>query len=314
MLGCYIAEIVRKEFEVVVADIERPRVDGVKYTNLDCLKPFSLSDDFEVIIHLAALVGGIQFFTKHPVENIRDNPRMTTNVFDAAIKSKVSQVIYASSSVVYQYQKEFPSTEESVDHFPPPSSAYGLSKLIGERICKIYHEQFGVNYTILRPFNLYGPIEAPDPEYAHVIPELIRKVIAGQYPVEIYGSGEQTRTFTHGRDAARAYLSCITDKNALNETFNVAGNKEIKIYDVLKLIWKITGHSKELKVKRLPPFPHDVLRRFPSNKKIKEKLGWEPVIPFEEGLIETIKAVSGQIYNRDTTLTQDSNNEDCRDN
>lgn len=295
VLGTYIAELLRKEFDIVIADIERPQIPGVKFFKLDCLKPFSLADDFEVIIHLAAFVGGIQFFTKHPVENIRDNPRMTANVFDAAVKSKVRHVIFTSSSVVYQYQTEFPSTEESVCRSPPPDSAYGLSKLIGEHICKAYHEQFGINYTILRPFNIYGPIEAPDPEYAHVIPELVRKVTDGQFPVEIYGNGKQTRTFTHGRDAARAYLSSITNKNAINETFNVSGNEEIKIGDVLKLIWEMTGHSTELRVRHLPPFPHDVRRRFPSNKKIKERLGWEPYIPFNEGLLETVQGIQQRI-------------------
>jgi UDP-glucose 4-epimerase len=291
VLGSYVAELLKEEFDIVVADIERPQIEDVKFVRLDCLKPFSLGDEFEVIIHLAAFVGGIQFFTKHPVENIRDNPRMTANVFDAAVKSKVRHVIFTSSSVVYQYQTEFPYTEESVYRSPPPSSAYGLSKLVGEHLCKAYNEQFGIKYTVLRPFNIYGPKEAPDPEYAHVIPELIRKVLSGQFPVDIFGTGNQTRTFTYGLDAARAYLLSIINKNAVNETFNVSGNNEIKIIEVLKLIWEMTNHTSELRVNNLPPFPHDVERRFPSNEKIKEKLGWKPYIPFEEGLFETIRWV-----------------------
>jgi UDP-glucose 4-epimerase len=295
VLGSYIAEHLRKEFDIVVADLEKPQIENVKFSKLDCLKPFSIADDFEIIIHLAAYVGGIQYFTKHPVENIRDNPRMTANVLDAAVKSRVRHVIFTSSSVVYQYQTEFPSNEESVARSPAPSSAYGFSKLVGEHLCRAYNEQFGIKYTIIRPFNIYGPKEAPDPEYAHVIPELVRKVVAGQFPIEIYGTGNQTRTFTHGRDAARAYFFSITNKNAINETFNVSGNKEVKIIDVLKQIWKMTGHTTKLGIKHLPPFSHDVQRRFPSNRKIKEKLGWEPYIPFEEGLLETVKWIRSTI-------------------
>jgi UDP-glucose 4-epimerase len=290
-LGNYIVELLRHEFEIVVADIVRPQVDGVRFVKADLRKPFSLSEDFEVCIHLAAYVGGIQYFTKHPVENIRDNPKMTANMLDAAVNSKLDHVIFTSSSVIYQHQTDFPTHEDSVLHSPPPSSAYGMSKLVGEYLCKAYNEQFGLKYTILRPFNIYGPIEAPDPEYAHVIPELIRKVLGGQFPIEIYGTGNQTRTFTHGRDAARAYLLSIKNKDAVNETFNVAGNEEIKVIDVLRRIWDLTGHTQELKIRRLPPFPHDVQRRFPSNQKILKKLKWKPYISFEDGLLETIQWV-----------------------
>jgi nucleoside-diphosphate-sugar epimerase len=293
VLGQYITDLLKQEFnDIVVADIVKPEINNnnnVKFVKVDLREPFSISEDFEVCIHLAAYVGGIQFFTKHPVENIRDNPKMTANALDAAVNSKLDHVIFTSSSVVYQHQTEFPTNEESVLRSPPPSSAYGMSKLVGEYLCKAYNEQFGLKYTILRPFNIYGPEESPDPNYAHVIPELARKVLSGQFPVEIYGSGDQTRTFTHGRDVAQAYHLTIKNKNALNETFNVSGNEEIKIIDVLRLIWNMAGHTEELKVKHLPPLPHDVQRRFPSNRKIFEKLGWQPNIPFKDGLQETIE-------------------------
>lgn len=289
VLGNYIVELLRQEYEIVIADIVRPEIDDIKFVKVDLRKPFSLSEDFEVCIHLAAYVGGIQYFTKHPVENIRDNPKMTANMLDAAVNSKLNHVIFTSSSIIYQHQTEFPTNEESVLRSPPPSSAYGMSKLVGEYLCKAYNEQFGLKYTILRPFNIYGPKEAPDPEYAHVIPELVRKVLSGQFPIELYGTGNQTRTFTNGKDAAHAYLLSIKNKNAINETFNVSGNEEIKIIEVLRLIWNMTGHMQELKIKHLPPFPHDVQRRFPSNQKILEKLNWRPHISFKDGLLETIE-------------------------
>jgi nucleoside-diphosphate-sugar epimerase len=298
VLGGYLASALKDEYEgdIVIADVTKPdHIQGSSFVHLDLRKPFTLSNDFEVCIHLAAYVGGIQYFTKHPVENIRDNPRMTANMLDAALDSKVEQVIYTSSSVVYQHQTKFPTTEESVLESPPPSSAYGMSKLVGEFLCKAYNEQFGLKYTILRPFNIYGPREAPDPDYAHVIPELIRKVLSNKVPIEIYGSGEQTRTFTHGRDVAEAYNLSIKNKQATNETFNVSGNEEIKIMDVLKAIWEMTGHTDELKTRHLPPFPHDVKRRFPSNRKIMEKLGWQPATNFQEGLLETIESIQDKV-------------------
>jgi len=295
-IGNYVIEALKDKFEIVVVDKVKPNSE-VKYFHLDVKKPFSISNDFDVCIHLAGFVGGIQYFTKHPVENIRDNPNMTGNVLDACVDSSIKQVIYASSSVIYQYQKKFPYLEEDADTSPPPSSAYGLSKLVGEYFCKAYQEQFGLNYTVLRPFNAYGPKEVPDLEYAHVIPHLIRKVLSGQCPIEIYGSGKQKRTFTHGKDIARAFLMCIKNKKAMNEIFNVSGNNEIQIIQVLKKIWELTGHNKKLKVKHLPSFQDDVMRRFPSNKKIRQKLKWKPEIQFEDGLSETIDWIKNYSFN-----------------
>ncbi|MCH7561416.1 MAG: NAD-dependent epimerase/dehydratase family protein [Thaumarchaeota archaeon] len=295
VIGSYVIDALKDEFDLVVADKVKPEAD-VKFVNIDLTEPFSISKDFESCVHLAALVGGIQFFTKHPVENLRDNPRMVTNLLDTVTNSNVNHVIYTSSSVVYQHQTQYPTPEESVSNSPPPTSAYGMSKLVGEHICKAYNEQFGLNYTVLRPFNAYGPREAPDPEYAHVIPELIRKVLSGQNPVELYGSGEQTRTFTHGKDIGRAFYLAIKNKNSINETFNVSGNEEIKIIDLLRKIWRISSHKEELKIKHLEPLPHDVPRRFPSNKKIEEKLGWKPQILFDEGLLETMKWIKEKYF------------------
>tara|TARA_B100000029_G_scaffold334491_1_gene326587 strand:+ start:2088 stop:3020 length:933 start_codon:yes stop_codon:yes gene_type:complete len=292
-IGKYVVALLQKEFDVVVVDQTKPNYK-TKFQKINLLEPFTISKDFEKCIHLAAIVGGIQYFTKHSVENIRDNPRMVGNVFDACVNSNVNQVVYTSSSVVYQHQKKFPFKENDVLSSPPPTSAYGLSKLIGEHFCKAYHEQHGLNYTVLRPFNAYGPGEEPDPDYAHVIPHLIKKVLSNQYPVEIYGSGNQSRTFTHGMDIANAYLSSIKNKNALNEIFNVSGNKEFKINEVLKRIWKIANKKKPLKIKHLPEFPHDVKRRYPSNKKISKKLKWKPKINFDDGLKETMEWIKNE--------------------
>jgi nucleoside-diphosphate-sugar epimerase len=289
VVGSYVIDSLKEDFDIVSADLIKP-VNDVKFVKVDLRKPFSLSSDFEICIDLAASVGGIQYFTKHPVNNLRDNPRMTANILDAVVNSKIQQIIYTSSSVLYEHATVYPTPEAATLTLPPPSSAYGLSKLVGENLCKAYNEEFGINYTLLRLFNVYGPREAPEPEYAHVIPELIRKVLSGHSPIEIYGTGEQTRTFTHGRDVGRAYSFCLKNKNAINQVFNVSGNQEMTIAQVLIKIWEMTGHDKEqLKIKHLPPLPHDIKRRFSSNSKIFEKLKWKPEILFDDGLAETIE-------------------------
>ncbi len=295
-IGSYVIDALKEKYDVVVVDIAKPKNSGIKFKKLDLKKPFSISNDFQFCIHLAGFVGGIQYFTKHPVENVRDNPRMTANVFDACVDGGIKQVIYASSSVVYQHQQKFPTIESDVATSPPPSSAYGISKLLGEYFCRAYNEQFGLNYTVLRPFNAYGPREAPDPDYAHVIPQLIEKVLRGQYPVEIYGTGNQTRTFTHGSDIANAFKSSLGNKSAQNQIFNVSGDKEFKIIQILEKIWEFTSQNKKLRVKHLTPLKDDVQRRYPSNKKIKKTLGWKPKVKFDDGLKETISWIKNNKF------------------
>jgi UDP-glucose 4-epimerase len=105
------------------------------------------------------------------------------------------------------------------------------------------------------------------------------------------GEGEQTRTFTHGKDAAQGYKLCTKNKNAINETFNLSGNEEVKIIQVLEIIWNMTRKGEKLKIKHLPFLPYDTKRRFLSNKKLQEKLNWKPIIGLKEGLFETVESL-----------------------
>lgn len=247
--------------------------------------------------HLAALIGGIGYFHKYPADILRDNTIMTTNIFDAA-KKENSKVIYLSSSMVFENTEKFPSSEEDVDKIAPPSSAYGFSKLVGERIAKSYKKQYDVNYVIGRPFNAYGAGEVPEEEVgiAHVIPDLIKKVLDGKYPVPILGSGKQIRCYTYVDDLAEG-LALLSEKDqALNEDFNIGSDKETSVNDLLEIIWKKLDMDKDLKVDREDPFEHDVQKRVPDVSKAKEKLGWEPKTELEEGIEKTIQWIKKRHY------------------
>ena len=112
----------------------------------------------------------------------------------AALDDDVERFVYVSSSMVFERAELFPTPEDHLADCPVPRSAYGFSKLTGEVYCRAAHDEHGLPYTICRPFNAYGPGELPDdePGIAHAVPDLIRKVLAGQRPLEIFGSGEQT--------------------------------------------------------------------------------------------------------------------------
>ncbi len=122
--------------------------------------------------------------------------------------------------MVFERATEFPTTEEHLRDCPAPRSAYGFSKLAGEVYCRALHDEHGLPYTICRPFNAYGPGELPDdePGIAHMVPDVIRKVLAGPRPLPIFGSGEQTRTLTHVDDIADGIVTAMATPPARTRT------------------------------------------------------------------------------------------------
>jgi nucleoside-diphosphate-sugar epimerase len=237
----------------------------------------------DLVFHLAARIGGIKYFHKYPATILRDNLLITVNVFESVLNSNVEKVIYFSSSMVFERSNSFPLSEDLLMKIPPPITSYGCSKLTGEYIARAYNEEHGVKYLIVRPFNVYGPGELPgeEPGLAHVIPDLVKKVADGQYPLEIFGSGKQTRSFTYISDLIDGVL-LLTEK-AVNDDYNVGNDEETKIIDLARLIWEIYGRKEPFAVKYLPPLKYDVQRRVPDISKIK-KLGWAPRVKLRDGL------------------------------
>ena len=158
------------------------------------------------VIHLAAIVGGIGNFHRYPHTLLEANTALYNAVFHAALEERVERLVHVSSSMVFERATEFPTTEAHIRDTGIPQSAYGFSKLAGEAYCRALHAEHGLPYTICRPFNAYGPGEMPEdePGLAHAVPDLIKKVLDGQRPVQIFGSGRQTRTLTRVDDPAQA--------------------------------------------------------------------------------------------------------------
>ncbi len=251
-------------------------------------------DGIDFCIHLAAKIGGIGYFHKYPATILSENNKMYSSVFEAAVARRVKRIIYLSSSMVFESTKKFPSKESYLLKILSPVSAYGFSKLIGEWYCHAFHEEFGLDYTIIRPFNAYGLNEKPEMEigYAHVIPDLIKKILSGQYPVELLGDGKQTRCFTHVSDIARGIILSLENPKAKNNDFNIGSEKEIKIVNLAKLIFQLCGFNKPFKTKFISPFKHDIKRRVPSSGRARKILGWKPQKDLEKELpiiIEWIK-------------------------
>src|SRR3954469_14778047 len=248
------------------------------------------------VIHLAAIVGGIGNFHKLPHTLLEMNTGLYNGVFRGALDAGVERLVYVSSSMVFERATEYPTTEEHVAHTPIPESAYGFSKLAGEVYCRALHDEFGAPFTICRPFNAYGPGEMPadEPGIAHMVPDLIKKVLDGQRPLQIFGSGEQTRTITHIDDIADGIVTAMGNPAGENEDFNVSARDERTVAELARIVWEVCGEPpEEFELEHLPTFEVDVQRRWPSVEKARRLLGWEAQVELREGLAQTAEWVCG---------------------
>jgi UDP-glucose 4-epimerase len=244
------------------------------------------------VVHLAAIVGGIGNFHKHPYTVLEVNHALYNALFRAAIEMGVERFLYVSSSMVFERSTEFPTTEESLEYCLPPRSAYGLSKLAGEYYCRAASSEHGLPFTIARPFNAYGPGEMPgdEPGIAHVVPDLIDRALRRERPFPIFGSGDQTRTLTHVDDIADGIVTALEHEAALGEDFNVSANEELSVREIARIVWQACGNDPdELELEEQQTFEVDVQRRWPSTEKARRLLGWQARIGVREGIAQTVE-------------------------
>jgi nucleoside-diphosphate-sugar epimerase len=290
-------------YEVRVSD-ERPAPqwmrEGCEVHTGDLRVPaeaHAATDGCTNVIHLAAIVGGIANFHRLPHTLTEVNNALYNAVIRAALDLQVERFVYVSSSMVFERAELFPTPEDYLPRCPVPLSAYGFSKLTGEVYCRAAHDEHGLPYTICRPFNAYGPGELPDaePGIAHAVPDLIGKVLSGQRPLEIFGSGEQTRTLTHVEDIADGVVTAMSSPAALNEDFNISASRELTVAEIARIVWEACGEDpQEFALEHLSTFPVDVQRRWPSVEKARELLGWEARIDVEDGIAATVQWLRGR--------------------
>jgi nucleoside-diphosphate-sugar epimerase len=267
--------------------------DGVDFIKADLAVPAEAERAFDgvrVCVNLAARIGGIGYFHKLPATILSENNQIYSSTFDAAARHRIERMLFVSSSMVFESAVSFPSREDELPALPPPFTAYGFSKLIGEWYCRAFHDQHGLRYTILRPFNAIGPEEAAGDEVgdAHVIPDLVKKIRAGQYPVELLGDGKQTRCFTHVSDIARGIVMAMDSERAVNQDFNLGTSEEITMLELAQRIFALCRPGERFAATYVQGFPSDVRRRVPNGSKARELLGWEPRVQFDDALREVV--------------------------
>jgi nucleoside-diphosphate-sugar epimerase len=285
--------------------VARLRADGHDVRVADQREPADVTGDLrnydvareairgcERVIHLAAIVGGIGNFHKYPFTLLENNHGLYNAVFRAAVEEDVTRLTYVSSSMVFENANVFPTSEDDLRATPSPWSAYGFSKLAGEVYCRAAHDEHGLRYTICRPFNAYGPGEMPEdePGIAHMVPDVIRKVLAGQRPLQIFGSGEQTRTLTYVDDIADGIVAATFADAAENQDFNISAADEMTVAEIARVIWEECGEDPAaFELEHVGTFEVDVQRRWPDVSKAERLLGWKAQVPVRDGVRRTVE-------------------------
>lgn len=228
---------------------------------------------FEYVFHYAALVG-VQRTLKNPVQVLNDINGLK-NICALSKNCGVKRIYYSSSSEVYGEPVEFPQNE----HTTPLNSRlpYAIVKNVGEAFLKSYEQEYGLEYTVFRFFNTYGPKQSKD----FVVSRFISKALA-EKPLTIYGDGSQTRTFCYIDDNIDATVNAFKNNMYINDVVNIGGDEEIPVIDLAKTIIRLTGSKSKLK--HMPALKEgDMTRRKPDISKMKNLLN-RPMLPFEEGL------------------------------
>ncbi|MDQ3099750.1 MAG: NAD-dependent epimerase/dehydratase family protein [Bacteroidota bacterium] len=244
-------------------------ISGVFYANC-----------FKYVFHYAAVVG-VKRTTENPVMVLRDIDGIR-NILDLSKNTGVKRVLFSSSSEVYGEPVEIPQNERTT----PLNSKlpYAIVKNIGEAFLRSYHREFGLEYTIFRFFNTYGPKQSHD----FVISKFIRAALAGQ-DITIYGDGQQTRTFCYIDDNTDACLNAFRRNEVLNDVVNIGSDVEITIKALAELIIDITDSRS--KIVHVPPLEEgDMSRRMPDITRMRDLLGRTP-ITLREGLERILAGV-----------------------
>ena len=248
----------------------------------------------DAVIQAAALIYGVGGFHKYPADILSKDIALHQNILQSMLKHNIKKMVYISSSMVYERCQTHPSKEEDVDVSLIPSTDYGLSKLVGERLAQAFQRQYGINYTIWRPFNIITPHEKGENDLgtSHVFADYIKNIIVEKKTdLPIIGDGEQIRCFTWIGDVARGIAEFSFDERAENQIFNLGNPEPITMKDLANIIYDkaknhnlINGNGNGLNFETKMSFSDDVRTRIPDVSKAKNVLGWEPTGKVEESV------------------------------
>ena len=242
-------------------------------------------DGVDYVLHQAA-VPSVPRSVKDPLTTNAVNVEGTLNILIAARDAGVKRVVYASSSSVYGDTPTLPKQEGMK---PQPRSPYAVSKLAGEFYCQVFYHVYGLETVVLRYFNVFGPRQDPESQYAAVVPKFITALLRNEPPT-IFGDGEQSRDFTYVENVVEANLLATQAKgtDVAGQVFNIACGTRITINKLAQMLAEIIGVDPELEPHYAPPRPGDVRHSLADISKGQEFLGYHVKVDLFEGLKRTV--------------------------
>lgn len=238
----------------------------------------------EVVFHQGALAS-VPRSIADPIVSLETNINGTQNVLLAARDAGVRRVVYASSSSVYGDTPTLPKRE---DMSPNPMSPYAVHKLTGELLCAVFTRIYGLETVSLRYFNVFGPRQDPESEYAAVIPRFLTALIKKRRPI-VFGDGEQTRDFTYIANVVQANLLAASSSAAVGSAMNIGCGEQISLNRVLSIAGELLGVTVDAEYREARQ--GDVRDSLADIRLAQNLLGYKPNIGFRDGLVRTIDAL-----------------------
>jgi len=261
-----------------------PHLKKIKFIQKDIRDDKALDealDGVEFVSHQAALRSVPKSISK-PLEYHDVNVTATLKLFLKAKERGIKRIGFASSSSVYGERFDFPEKETD---YPKPISPYAATKLLCEHYAYLFSQQYKLGVVGLRYFNVYGPKQSLDDEYAVVIPKFIACLLQNQSP-PIYGDGKQERDFTYVENVVEANIRALLIPDIEGEVFNIGNGSPNSVNGLLKSLNRIMG--KKISASYQPPRPGDVRKTHADIRKAKKLLKWQPKIGFTEGLEKAV--------------------------
>ena len=240
------------------------------------------SESIKYIFHQAA-VPSVPRSIENPVDSNQSNIDGTLNVLLAARDQRVKRVIYAGSSSVYGDTPDLPKKEDMKPH---PLSPYAVTKLTGEYYCQVFSDVYGLETVTTRYFNVFGPRQNPESQYAAVVPKFIDAFLRGNSPT-VFGDGEQTRDFTFVDNVVHANILCSKAKKTSGEVINIATSSRISLNELISILRKIT--DRDIDPVYADPRKGDVRHSLADISRAQKLIGYKPIVDLKQGLRKTIQ-------------------------
>lgn len=296
-IGSYLSELLVNEgARITVADNlvrgTRSRlhtiIKKIRFLRLDlfdtknCLKACQKQD---VVLNLAAKVTGIEYNRFHMADMFESNMKLQMNVLHAASECRVKRFLQVSTACVYPHDARVPTPETEANRAAPEATneGYGYAKFMGEKLAQYYAKEKKMHVVIGRPFNAYGPRDHFNEGTSHVVPAIMKRVLDGDDPVVIWGTGKQSRALVHAKDVARGMM-VVTEKAPAGCPINIGHDKEVTIEELFKIICRVVGRFP--KVKWDTSKPDGYFRRAADTALLIRTTGFVPSISLEAGIQE----------------------------